>query len=180
MRSGERGVNLHLVPSSRHTNSDEKPVLTKKTSYIPRHERDCLEKGGACSWPSHTAIITKTLPEVAKGLSPDSSLTELTSTTDMARYEKIGDPRTARGNSDTLLGRSFQNCSMKNFCISERLKGHSRDAVQPHFFTDTVLEKGYAKELNHIGSANYDDALATGDCWIEQVMRRNCMRQQQS
>ena len=169
MRSGERGVNLHLVPSSRHTNSDEKPVLSKKTSYIPRHERACLEKGGACSWASHTAIITKTLPEVAKGLSPDSSLTELTSTTDMARYEKIGDPRTARGIS-TLD-------SEGHFKIAQ---GHSRDAVQPHFFTDTVLEKGYAKELNHVGSANYDDALATGDCWIEQVMRRNYMRQQQS
>ena len=144
MRSGERGVNLHLVPSSRHTNSDEKPVLSKKTSYIPRHKRHCPEKSGACSWASYKAIITKTLPKVVKGLSPDSSLKELKRTRNKARYEKSWDSWIARA-IPTLYSEGHFKIQHEELLCIRAIQGHSGDAFQPHFFTDTFLQKCYVR-----------------------------------
>ena len=44
MRSREQETVWQVIPSSRHTNSDEKPLLSMKTAYTLRHRRDCHEK----------------------------------------------------------------------------------------------------------------------------------------
>ena len=100
-------------------------------------------------------LCTKTMPDV-NIFSPYTWRHELTSITDMRRYEICWDVRTA------------MRCTPKNISTTCRtFQGLSGDAVQPRFFTQTVNEHGYAKELYYIGYTKYehtteDECVARG------------------
>ena len=59
MLSGEQERKWKWILCSRDTKSDEKPFLSKKTACIRRHERDCHETDGACSWATNKEVTTK-------------------------------------------------------------------------------------------------------------------------
>ena len=69
MRSGEQTKTWQRFPCSRHTNSEEMPLLSKKTACSPRHTSDSRGQHGTCSWAACTANITNAMPKAFQGLS---------------------------------------------------------------------------------------------------------------
>ena len=42
--------------------------MVEKTAKILRHQHDCHEEDGACTWPKHKIIITADMPDMKKRL----------------------------------------------------------------------------------------------------------------
>ena len=121
MRSGEQDIIWQLIPRSRHTNSEETPLLSRKTAHFPRHKRDCHESYGACSWATRKVIIAEAIPEAVTSFFPCYWLEELTRTTDKERYEILGRPfqgsarKTSEDQSHTgTSGGAYSRTSSRN------------------------------------------------------------------
>ena len=61
MPIGKQARIWKLVPCSKRA--------PKRTAQLLRHEKDCHEEGGVCSWAKHIVIITAEMPNMKRCLS---------------------------------------------------------------------------------------------------------------
>ena len=150
LRSGELEVFWQLVPCSRNTDRHEKPLPSKNTAHIQRHQRGCHDKDVACSCTSYNAIITEAMPNMVKELSLSCQwLKELTRTTDKERFEKSWIPHGASGNFTLSSIEQHQEQHAEPFYMSAIHRTKPEKAIRkgsttssPQLLEDVVKERG--------------------------------------
>ena len=156
MRSKEQGTIRQVTPCSRHTNSEDKPLLSKKTAYSLLLESDCHENYVVRSQATYNVILTRATPEAAEGLSPYSWLKQLKKkNTDKERYEISWDFG-PQGETPRFPRMTISHFNMWN--LSEQYNTFGRCGSAKLFHAKSS-RKRQQKKLYHTRYTHFENAI---------------------